>query len=377
MQKIYIRADGNSQIGVGHQMRCLSIADAMRESGNEIIFLVADESGSVLPKSRGYDCIVLESDYRAPEEEIPKLRELMKGSMAGRKPLLILDSYFIRPEYLQNLRENAFLIYMDDYGREHFPADCIINYNIYGPDMPYDALYSKDEDTKPLLLLGSQYAPLRAAFCKTTHIAKNEVTDVLITTGGADKYNVAGQLAERLTRTDGEEQETEAEWKTDAHAENNGRHPGIRYHVISGTFHKFRGELEKLAAERKDIIVHENVTEMAELMAQCDLAVSAAGSTLYELCAVRVPAIYFYFVENQLLPAKYFAKKTKMISCGNFADKPEETLAQLYNAVRRLEKDCGLREKIAASMNDVTDGSGAERIAACLRKQFQTNGKNK
>lgn len=361
MHKVYIRADGNNSIGVGHQMRCLSIADALRKLGTEPVFLTADESGAALPGSRGYDCIVLHSDYRAPQEELAKVSELLKSTKgagaADTKPLLLLDSYFIRQDYLRALRETAFLVYMDDYGKEFFPADGIINYNIYGPDMPYGELYPQEENGRPLLLLGSQYAPLRAAFSETVHTPKKEASDVLITTGGADQYNVAGQLVRRLSQP-----EETAKRKT-----------ALRYHVISGAFHTFRGELNKLAAERSNIIVHENVTEMAELMAQCDLAVSAAGSTLYELCAVRVPTVYFYFVENQFLPAWHFEQKTEMISCGNFAEKPQETLEKLYRAVRRLEKDYALREKIAASMNKVTDGGGAERIAACLNKRFQIN----
>lgn len=347
-QKIYIRADGNSQIGVGHQMRCLSVADVFCQQGRTVIFLTADESGAVLPKSRGYECIVLDSDYREPEQEILKVQNILRQQEEG-KPLLLLDSYFIRKSYLEALRDDAFLVYFDDYGKEAWPADCIINYNIYGPDMPYDRLYPQS----PLLLLGSAYAPLRQEFADTEHIAKKQVTDVLITTGGADAYNVAGQLAERLAGGQAVPEEEH-----------------IRYHVISGVFHTFRDELHRLAAKYPNIMIHENVTQMAQLMAECDIAVSAAGSTLYELCAVKVPVVSFYFVDNQFLPARYFAERTRMLVCGNYAAQPEKTLQSLYEGVRLLEREEAVRNAVAESLENVTDGKGAERIAACLSERF-------
>ncbi|NLL79418.1 MAG: UDP-2,4-diacetamido-2,4,6-trideoxy-beta-L-altropyranose hydrolase [Clostridiales bacterium] len=371
-QTIYIRADGNSQIGVGHQMRCLSIADELVKRNQKVVFLTADESGTVLPKSRGYECIVLYSDDQKPMEEIPKLRELLQKEC--RKAVLLLDSYALTQEYAEALKEAACLVYLDDYGKEYWPVDCVINYNIYGPDMPYDRLYPGNRKTgdsetaagqeKILLLLGSTYAPLRKEFADTKHIPKKQVTDVLITTGGADAYNVAGQLAERLAA-----KVNHAGNRTD-HADNREK-SSIRYHVVSGAFHTFREYLQELSGKYPNIIIHENVTQMAELMEQCDLAVSAAGSTLYELCAVQVPTVYFHFVENQELPARYFKEKTEMIGCGNFADEPEQVLERLYQAVRRIEQDEQLRNRIAESMKNVTDGKGAERIAECLCRRFQ------
>ena len=62
-----------------------------------------------------------------------------------------------------------------------------------------------------------------------------------------------------------------------------------------------------------------------------------------------------------------------MLPCGNFAEEPEETLERLYRAVRRLEQDSVLRKEVACSMERVTDGSGAERIAACLNERFLTD----
>lgn len=357
--RLFIRADGNEKLGVGHQMRCLSIADAFRKLGVEAVFLTADESGSILPKSRGYACIVLDTDYRNMDGELPKLLPLLEN-----RPLFLLDSYFADRTYVEAVRGRAQVVYLDDYGKEYWPADGILNYNIYGPDMPYDSLYpGQKTEGQPLLLLGSRYAPLRQEFQAVKQVPKERVTDVLITTGGADACNVAGRLAARLVRDDGEPERTEMA----------AQNRGIRYHIISGVFHTFREELYALAAKHPEIVIHENVTRMAELMAQCDLAVSAAGSTLYELCAAGVPTAYFYFVENQLLPARYFAKETQMLSCGNFAEEPEETLERLYRAVRRLEQDSVLRKEVACSMERVTDGSGAERIAACLNERFLTD----
>lgn len=352
---LYIRADGNSQIGAGHLMRCLSIADAAAAQGIRLLFLLADGQGEALVRSRGYHCRILHTDYSRMEEELPMLEPLLKEDESS---FVLIDSYFADNRYLQAVGRWSGTAYLDDFGRETLCADLIINYNIYAPRLPYRKLYRKNPAR---LLLGSAYAPLRQDFGRTAYERKEVVENILITTGGADCYDVAGQLAERI-----------AEYLPTAYNQDGQERAALpKIHIVSGLFYGSRDRLAILAKKYSNIVIHENVTNMSELMASCDMAISAAGSTLYELCAIGVPAVYFYFVENQELPARYFAVETRMQNAGSYTKDAQKTLRQLTKESIRLLQSAALRREVSESMRSVSDGKGAERIAGALRLELR------
>lgn len=342
--RLYVRADGNSAVGSGHLMRCLSVADALRELGADTVFITAGPEGRGLIGSRGYENKVLATDYRRPEEELETLKAYLEEEKAG---LLLADSYFITPAWLSALRPLVKTAFMDDSGERAWDADLVINYNIYADRLPYGRLYPAGSRTA--LLLGSRFAPLRRDFAGRGCLTDREPEDILVTTGGADGCRAAGRIAELIRGISGE------------------LGKNLNVHVISGPFHEFRDELYAMREKDGHIYIHENVTDMAGLMASCGLAVSAAGSTLYELCAVGVPAVYFYFVENQELPAKYFELDTGMRNAGNFAKDPEGALKKIEECLRELLSSQRRREEVSRSMRRVSDGRGAERIAECLK----------
>lgn len=366
---LYIRTDGNHRIGAGHLMRCLSIADAAVSLGMQVLFLLADADSEGLVRSRGYDCHILHTDYQRPEEE---LRQIETVLCRDERALVLIDSYFVNNEYLKAIKKWVRTAYLDDFGKESLEADLIINYNIYAPKLPCRKMYG-EKSTE--LLLGSAYAPLRKEFGETPYMVREEAEHVLITTGGADCYNVAGQLALRL-----------AEWSDQESGRETGRKPGtqtggsgagtgrLQIHIVSGPFHDFRDQLKQLQARYPGITIHENVTNMSELMAACDIAVSAAGSTLYELCAIGVPTVYFYFVENQELPARYFSQMTKMHNAGNYAADAQNTLNGLTRETIRMLESKQLRLTVSESMREVADGRGAQRIAQALLRMERRKG---
>lgn len=345
--RLFIRADGNSETGLGHIMRCLSIADGLAGLGVQTVFLTADGRPEDLIRGRGYGVQVLDTDYRQMEGELPVLRDKIKENGI---PFLLIDSYFAGKEYLEAVSGLVRTGCLDDFGRERLPVDLIINYNIYAQSLPYGDLY-RDGVRPARLLLGAGYAPLRAAFGSTPYTVRPKAEKVLVTTGGADAYHAAARFVEAMLK------------------DSRGR--DSVYHVVSGPFHTGREELLELGRAHENVHIHENVTRMAELMAECDVAVSAAGSTLYELCALGVPTVYFYFVENQELPGRYFGEATDMINAGNFAGDAEDTLRHMTDGVYRLLESYGERRRISVSMKKVTDGRGAERTAECLKSYIQ------
>ena len=195
---LYIRADGNTEIGMGHVMRCLSIAEAVAEMDGQPkpVFLTADEGCCHLISDRGFQSIVLNTDYRDMMSELPQLAKLLDKE----NDIILVDSYQVSEEYYMALGQLAKVACLEDMG-EPYPVDLLINYNIYGTQL--EANYQKQSgddrestchDRHPgQVLLGVEYMPLRKAFqLPSKYVVKDKVTDVTITTGGSDPYFAAG-----------------------------------------------------------------------------------------------------------------------------------------------------------------------------------------
>lgn len=348
---VIIRADGNREIAMGHMMRCLSIAEALRDAGAQVRFVTAGDETRDLIASRGFSHSILYTSFRDMEDELPALRRLVDDWQAGR---ILVDSYFVTQRYMRELGAWAETAYVDDLGEPVWPVDMLINYNIYGAELPYAAWYRKAGIPLPKrMLLGCGYAPLRREFVGQAACAPRDfVRDVLITTGGGDAANAAEALCGGILQ--------EAR---------QGMHAGIRYHVVCGPFSQQKERLRALARAHPMFCIHENVTNMSELMRSCDIAVSAAGSTMYELCSMRIPAVCFYFAENQKKMAACFGRTTEIQNAGNITEARERVLDRLLDRLRELEQDGALRERIRKQMGALTDGRGAGRIAEALTGQ--------
>lgn len=300
---IYIRTDGNSEIATGHLVRCLSIARALQKEACEIPsfrvqFLVSSKESRELLK-QFFDTpsefsikILNHADFRNPERELDEM--LLLGN--AMRPLLLLDSYFVTPTYLQSLKSVFTTVYIDDLRAFDYPVDVIINYDLLTPserNSCEDFYHSAKKK-----LLGGSYTPLRPQFWNCSFkdhasgTSKLDTTHLLISSGGSDPYHTTLRLTLHLLQTFPK---------------------GYCLHVLIGAYNPDRDDLYRLA-ENHPVILHEHVSQMAALMDSCDLAISAAGTTLYELCAVGVPAASFVLADNQLSCARAF-EECHLIPC--------------------------------------------------------------
>lgn len=347
-KQIVIRADGNRQIAMGHVMRCLSIADELQARGADVIFVTAGNETEELIRSRGFENHVLHSDFAQMEQELPIFLDFLKEY---EPDLILTDSYYVTGAYMEALRQICKTAYIDDLGQPVYPVDILIDYNIYGSELPYEKYYAEKGIPLPeRILTGCSYAPLRAEFRQGRRSRVQEcVTDVLITTGGGDKADTAGRLCRKLL----EERKK-------------GSHAGIRYHVICGPFAQNRQELVEIAMEDDAFVIHDFVTNMSEFLINYDLAVSAGGSTMYELCSMGLPAVCFTFADNQRLQAECFDRTTEVKNAGNMMDRPAETIDRIAERLTQLEHDSALRQTVREQMLELVDGQGAIRIAEAL-----------
>ena len=337
-----IRADGNAKIGAGHLMRCLTIADALGEyvSSREIRFVCADGQSAELAQSRGYEAYILESDPQDMEAELSVWQNIPEVNKNTTD--IIVDSYYVTKRYLRELGQYGKVTLLDDMGEECFPADRIINYNAFADRARYESLY---RDSGAELILGSKYVPVRPQFRGKTYWVREKVKAILITTGGGDIGNIAGQILRRLDE---------------------GVQEKIYYHLIIGNFNPHFAEMKALEEKSANLRLHHNVQDMADLMCQCDLAVTAGGSTVYELAAVGVPFICFSYAENQEKITEYLHGEGIAFAAGAYHREPEAVLERIAAQAMELIQDQDKRNMCYKKERTLIDGLGADRLAKLL-----------
>ncbi len=339
---VCIRADAGPEIGTGHIMRCLSIADRLKEKGEEVRFISANEHAKEFITKRGFDCCVLGTDLREMESEIPALERVESYIDSS---IVIVDSYYVTEGYLCKIGIDKRIVYIDDMFATAYPVDVLINYNVYADKDKYDLLYSESPQ-KPQMLLGPQYTPLRKEFTISgnKNIREN-AKKVLVLTGGSDSLHIAAKLMEEL-QVSSEQFEADCEFVFVCGA-------------LSGDLKRLN-EIKKISEKKIEVL--SNVTNMKDLMEACDVAVSAAGTTLYELCSCGLPTITYVLADNQIEAAKKFSDEGIMIYAGD-ARTDNVFSAHIWQQVNRLLNNRIDRLSLSERAMALVDGKGAERIA--------------
>lgn len=401
MTTIYFRVDGNSDIATGHIMRCLAIARACVQTGKEharhirVSFLVSDDESRSLLEDRfeipeEFTIHSLNRDYRHMEEEVPDLLSYITDNAGSdislasgairEKPWLFVDSYFVSPSYFHRLSGHCKIAYLDDLRSFACPVDLLINY-----DTEQDCPHYAEAGHK---LLGIQYTPLRTQFQSPNYQVRPKTAHVFISTGGTDPYGVAEYLL-RAIYDSKHCQNTQIMDNTclSDYPDMTKLHT-LHYHIVTGKANLRYDKLTALAANNPHIHIHENVSDMASLMASCDLAVSAGGTTLSELCAVGVPTISYLMAENQRTAVETFAAKDIIPYAGDIrstqtngyitptpamttstCSEPYPSASVITNILHfmtTMSENIEIRQKSSQQMRAFLDGCGAKRIADAL-----------
>ncbi|MBB2184188.1 UDP-2,4-diacetamido-2,4,6-trideoxy-beta-L-altropyranose hydrolase [Lachnospiraceae bacterium MD1] len=338
---IAFRADANSEIGSGHIMRCLSIAKALQKLEQDIVFITADDNGKELIRREHFPSISLNTQWTNMEGE---LLELEKAIIKYKIQVLIVDSYYVTHNYMKRAKDLVKIVYLDDLNQFVYPTDILINYNIYVYDIQYSSYYSENTT----LLLGCDYVPLREEFSGRIRTINPSVNNILITTGGSDSYNMAGQLLSYIRKF--------------------SKFDSLNLHIIVGALNKNVENLNKLSKLYPNIILHRAINNMADIMMECDIAISAGGSTLYELCACGLPTISYSFADNQLWIVNKFNQEQIIYYSGDIRGDISACLGKVNDSLSTLMKDALLRKELSLNMQNLTDGRGSYRIAEKVLK---------
>ena len=334
---IGFRVDSNEIIATGHFMRCKVIASELQSLGKKVLFICADETGYELALYYGFSAVMLHSLWNDLDGETEQLIKVIRTYSIEK---LIIDSYQVTYEYLSTLDAVVPVIYIDDLNVFTYPVSILVNYNMYAYDMPYAEKY---RDTTTKLLLGLDYLPLRQEFQGLVRENRSKVSNILISTGGSDPLHLAEELVTILN--------SQEEFQNTI------------IHVVLGKFSSFRSQN---ITHFSNIRLHRNVEKMAELMLLCDVAITAGGSTMYELCACGLPAVSFSFAENQLLGVLGMDRNNLIPYAGDFRLDEKKSLLRIVRLVRELMNDHEKRKNASNRMQGLVDGLGGTRFAKAI-----------
>lgn len=321
---VAIRADGGPEIGFGHLVRTGSLAERCLEGGHGVTYLTTTEGPAEDVCPDGVEVVGVPATTE---------RSAVSDWIDRNDPDVVLaDSYAVDEGYQRAVAAaaRALAVVMDD-DRFRIHADCLINGNVYADALDYE--WTGEE---PVWCLGTDYLLLRADIRRLAAEGPSFADPprrALVTMGGSD---VAGFTPAVVRAFDGVD---------------------VTVDVIVGPGFDDAGEIRR-AADRTDATVRllETPEDLAERMHRADLAVSAAGSTVYELLALGTPTIAIPQAENQVPVAEALADRDAVVHL------PADGEAALPRTIGALVEDGDHRRRLVRNGRALVDGRGTDRV---------------
>lgn len=331
---IAFRTDANNKISTGHMMRCLTIANAFRRRKETVVFLVPSGEGQGFVADAGYECIRVDDGFGILE--IGQVRQIV---VARGIDTLFVDSYDATKHYLEELNTVCKVVYFDDFFKEQYNVFGLINYNSYSFLYDYKGRYANQAVR---LMLGERFVPLRDEFCTQRVLPRENIRRVLMISGGGDLCNSLENMLAFIVK-----QKEYIEYE---------------FWVIAGRLNTRIGELQQYEALHQNIRIFRDVSNVASLMTQCDIAVSAASTVLYELCAVGLPCIFYETASDQRLEKVFFEQNNIMPYAGIYTENKERCIETIWSKLKELSSDPKQWDFYHTNMMQVVDGKGSMRI---------------
>jgi UDP-2,4-diacetamido-2,4,6-trideoxy-beta-L-altropyranose hydrolase len=359
--KLAFRVDASVAIGSGHVMRCLTLATALRDRGDECQFICRAHPGNLveLLRQRGFDVVELAAhsdagrcavdpgtvahadwlgcDWNADAMETRAVLQVLQPDW------LVVDHYALDQRWEAAARcGDLRLMVIDDLADRAHECELLLDQNLGRHAADYEGLVPNNCK----LLVGPQHALLRPEFAAAREASlrrpRSSVASVLVNMGGVDQPNATGAVLRMLRQ---------CELPDDC-----------RISVVMGMHAPWISQVRELAAELPwptEVLV--NITDMAQRMAASDLAIGAAGSTSWERCCLGLPALIVVLASNQEQGAAALARA----GAGDLLGTVEGLGATLPGAMREImvREHLARMSRVAASL---VDGRGVDKVLLAL-----------
>lgn len=332
-KKILFRADGNSEIGLGHLYRLFALVEMYKEVYEFIFITKSNTTISVIPKE--YPVVLLPEDIAIEKEP-----QWLANKFKPNEYIVIADGYQFVSSYQKEIKKQGFqLMYIDDLTTEYMYADIVVNHSSH--------ILETDFKTKKYTKfgLGLNYALLRPQFLKVAQ-EKREIGSLdtaFVCFGGIDKLNLSIRIVDILVKI--------KEIK--------------EIHIICGAVCDFK-LLSKMEKKNNKIIkVYRNLSEkkMVTIMQMCNFAIVPTSTILFELFCIKIPIYSGYFIENQQ-KAYYDFKKRNLVS--GFGDFRKYNKLKIKKEIEEFIKETTPKDYILRQQN-IIDGKQKERYLSLIK----------
>ncbi|MCO4292941.1 UDP-2,4-diacetamido-2,4,6-trideoxy-beta-L-altropyranose hydrolase [Solitalea sp. MAHUQ-68] len=326
---VYLRADGNSQIGLGHVVRTLALAEMLKAHFN-CIFLIREPKQHLIEQllMTCSEVIKLSSDGSFVDEAAE-----IASRCLSPEDIIVIDGYSFETEYQRLLKKSGCkLVAIDDLHKWHMVADVIINQagniesNLYSCE-PYTRFY-----------LGPHYALLRPAFLQKKPYQFND--QLMINLGGADPENISLKVLSCLHLV------------------------GTQFKVklVVGAANKHLESIENFIKINNDLKVEIRLNlsadQMAEAIAESGLVICSCSSISYEAAAIGRPIIGIQTADNQKDFRSFLEDETLALLTIDKDFKSSELISGIYNYLR----DKSQREEVIKAQEQYFDGQSGSRL---------------
>lgn len=356
---VAFRADASLDIGTGHVMRCLTLANALRKEGVRCVFISREHPGNLLSliRDQGFEAFSLPLESSVQPESVEKkpshaawlgtnwAKDAQQTiAVLGSESIewLVVDHYALDARWESALKgKSKKLLVIDDLADRKHDCDLLLDQNLGRTSEHYAHLVP----VRCKVLIGPKFALLRPEFSESRPYSLNRrkaavLKHLLISMGGVDKGNATSLLLDSLL---------DCELPKDC-----------RITVVMGPHAPWLAEVQERAERMPwSTEVRVGVSNMASLMAESDLAIGAAGTTAWERCCIGLPTLTMVLADNQRDGATALEATGSILTIG--ANVKHE-LKEIFSDSALTTKLCQLRD---ASCR-ITEGNGAEIISNIL-----------
>lgn len=344
---IAFRLDANSQIATGHMFRCIAIAKQCLLMGEECVFLLAEDQFTEILQKNNLKYHILNVPWDDWNKGIAAVKECIS---TYKIDCLLVDSYRVTEQFFREITPIVPTFYMDDLCTVKYDVTAALHYSEWPDEHIIDDLYA---DTKVQTYSGMQYMPLREGFHPISDL-EERLYKLIITTGGTDSYHITLKLLQRILK-----QNDLAE---------------LPVCVVLGKMNTDVDAIRSLGASYDNITILQNISDMNVVMRKALLAVTACGTSVYELMASGVPFISFGFSEDHVYFGKRLQAHGNSVWTGDARENADAVVENMVSAYRDLlsHSEADLQD-LASRNRELLDGKGARRIAEVLLQIARTN----
>ncbi|MDP5144996.1 UDP-2,4-diacetamido-2,4,6-trideoxy-beta-L-altropyranose hydrolase [Shewanella sp. ULN5] len=301
------RTDSSHLIGYGHLMRCLTLAHTLKQYGCKCFFIcrnLANNQGTLITQ-QGFELVLLPQDTHsiAVDLDVPQhgvwletswqqdITQCIPFFISLKPDIIILDHYALDAKWEVKAKTYCNkLMVIDDLADRKHQCDILLDYNLNVAANAYQALVPKQCQ----LLLGGKYVLLRDEFKQWQYHSirrrnNNRLETVLIIFGGLDTDNNSERVLQLLKNI-----------------------PALALKridlVVSANAPHFASLNAAALCMPTDTRIHTNASNMAELMANADLAIGSGGGSTFERLFLKLPSLLTPIADNQIAPLLSMSK---------------------------------------------------------------------